>query len=131
MEKILNCWKPFNIFAKLLHQRYFIGPKYACFVTERIWISMKISENYVKRFEGDYPCFGWCRGLITVEETSAKTYTYIIDQVWQNKQDYTYSDVFRPFGRPVYPFGRPNSGAQNNTFQVFFLRCISTKNTLK
>ena len=27
------------------------------------------------------------------------------------------SDVFRPFGRPVYRFGRPK-----NTFQVFFFQ---------
>ena len=33
------------------------------------------------------------------------------------------SDVFRPFGRPVYWFGHPN-------FQVFFFSCISTKNML-
>ena len=40
------------------------------------------------------------------------------------------SDVFGQFGRPVYRFRRPNSGAQKNTYQVFLFSCISTKNTL-
>ena len=32
------------------------------------------------------------------------------------------SDVFRPFGRPVYWFGHPDFGATKNTFQVFFFQ---------
>ena len=41
------------------------------------------------------------------------------------------SDVFRPFGRPVYRFGYPNSGAQKTLFKSSFFSCISTKNMLK
>ena len=40
------------------------------------------------------------------------------------------SDVFRPFGRPVYRFGHPNSDAQKTLFKFFCFICIST-NTLK
>ena len=39
------------------------------------------------------------------------------------------SDLSRPFGRPVYPFGHPNSGAQK-TLQVFFFQFDFNKNTL-
>ena len=40
------------------------------------------------------------------------------------------SDVFRPFGRLVYRFGRPNSDAQKTLFKFFCFICISI-NTLK
>ena len=40
------------------------------------------------------------------------------------------SDIFRPFGRPVYGFGHPNSDAQKTLFKFFCFICIST-NTLK
>ena len=41
------------------------------------------------------------------------------------------SDVFRPFWRPVYPLGRPNSGAKKTVIKFSFFSCISTKNALK
>ena len=34
---------------------------------------------------------------------------------------------FRSFGRPVYRFGRPNSGGQKNSFQVFFFQLYFNK----
>ena len=42
-----------------------------------------------------------------------------------------YSNVFRLFGRPVYRFGRPNSGAQKTFFKFSFFSCISTKKDVK
>ena len=37
------------------------------------------------------------------------------------------SDIFRPFRRPEYRLGCPNSGNQNTLFQFSFFSCISTK----
>ena len=45
------------------------------------------------------------------------------------KRDDDLSDVFRPFGIPVYRSGCPNSSAHKK-FQVFFFQLNSTKNTL-
>ena len=41
------------------------------------------------------------------------------------------SDVFRQFGRLIYWFGHPNSGAQKTLLKFSFFSCISTENTLK
>ena len=40
------------------------------------------------------------------------------------------SDVSRLFGRPVYRFGCPNSGAQKTLFKFSFFNYISSKNML-
>ena len=40
-----------------------------------------------------------------------------------------YIDVFKLFGRLVYPFGHPNSVTQKTLFRFSFLSCISTKYT--
>ena len=43
----------------------------------------------------------------------------------------SFIDVSRPFGRSVYRFGRPNSGAQITLFKFCFFTCISVKDSLK
>ena len=40
-----------------------------------------------------------------------------------------FNEVSRPFGRLIYRFGCPNSGAQKTFVKFSFFGCISTKNS--
>ena len=64
----------------------------------------------------------WLANCVIYETTRdtafAKSYAKLYAQV---------SDILRLFGRLVYQFGCPNTGAQKTLFKFSFFNCISTK----
>ena len=52
-------------------------------------------------------------------------YEFKYGQIWNIHLHF--SDVSRMFGRPIYWFGRPDSGAQKTLVEFSFIRCTSKK----
>ena len=85
-------------------------------------ISQRLIANF-HRTGTDLGKISWCRMLFSKNRINLRFQVY--------SQKITYSDVFRPFGRPVYRFGRPNSNAPKNTFRVFFFQLYFNKKYFK